>query len=72
MINNHRNDFRVTTNVFAYGDADWFNKCEEIVSWCQENVTGEITTVPGEIPGEVCWIFDNADAAFWFTMRWKK
>ena len=72
LLDVHNKDFRVTTEVFKYGDADWLAKCEEVMEWCRENITGKITVIPGEIPGQVCYIFDNADAAFWFNMRWKK
>ncbi len=67
---NQTKDFRVVTNTFEPGDRAWMDKCQEIYDWCQENVQGTITSVPGEYPGQVCWIFDNADAAFWFTVRW--
>lgn len=72
LLNYPANDFRVIADIFEYGDSDWLAKCEEVMDWCRENITGKISVVPGEIPGQVCYIFDNADAAFWFRMRWIK
>lgn len=63
-------EFRVKTRVFEAGDADWLEKCEEVRQWCNDNIPGSVTSIPGYAPGEVWWYFDNHEAAFWFSVRW--